>query len=174
MRLNGVGEFVALVDVDPDATGCDVVEQGFGKLGPLGRIGNIVGERRAREIDRALDGKLQRIDRRKWPRRRAAPDQHPPSLQGFQRPLVCVLADCVVYRRDALAVRQLADSLDDILAAVEDDLVATMGLGQFGLGLGRNRADDAQPQELGPLRGDQVSLEALRRFICWNKLFIAP
>src|SRR5204862_4149197 len=55
MRVRRVAQRIALADVDADAARGDVVEQLAGKRGLLGRIGDVVGERRARDVQRALD-----------------------------------------------------------------------------------------------------------------------
>ena len=64
MRLDGVVEGVALVDLDRDAAGADVVEELTGQRRALGRIGDVVGQRRARDEQRALHRELHRVDRR--------------------------------------------------------------------------------------------------------------
>ena len=64
VRLDGVVEGVALVDLDRDPAGADVVEELAGQLGPLGRVGDVVGQGRAGDEQRALDRQLHGVDRR--------------------------------------------------------------------------------------------------------------
>ena len=51
---------------------------------------------------------------------------------------------------------QLAHALGHILMAVVDRVIAAMGAGHLGLGVGRDRADHRQPEQFGPLRNDQA------------------
>ena len=51
MRLRRVLQLVALVDLDPDAAGGDVLEQLARERRLFRRIGDVVGERRARDVD---------------------------------------------------------------------------------------------------------------------------
>ena len=44
----------------------------------------------------------------------------------------------------------------DVLARVEDDVVAAVGAGQLGLRVARDGADHGQAQQLGPLGDDQA------------------
>src|SRR4051812_17925431 len=64
VRLNGVLQGVALVDLDVDAAGADVVEELPGQRRALRWVGDVVGQSRAGDEQRALDGELHRVDRR--------------------------------------------------------------------------------------------------------------
>src|SRR5262245_42365211 len=99
MGLNGVVEFVGLVDLDPDASGRDVVEQLAGEFGPLGGVGDIVRKGRPGDVERALDGKLKGVDGRNWSGRSADAHQHAATLQAAERLNRGVPADAVVDDR---------------------------------------------------------------------------
>src|SRR3954463_16416730 len=59
---DGVGQLVALVDRDGDPPRGHVVEQLAGQRAPLGRIGDVVGQGRAGDEQRALHRQLHRVD----------------------------------------------------------------------------------------------------------------
>src|SRR6188768_2722454 len=65
MGMRRVLERVVLVDLDADSPCGHVAEELARELGALGRVRDVVGERRAREEERSLDGELHRIDGRK-------------------------------------------------------------------------------------------------------------
>src|SRR3954463_6687858 len=75
VRLGGVLQGVALVDLDGDAAGADVVEELPGQRRALRRVRDVVGQGRAGDEQRALDGELHRVDRRGRARRRAEADE---------------------------------------------------------------------------------------------------
>ena len=108
---------IALVDLDLDPARRDVPEQLAGELALLRRIRDVVGERRPRDEDRALERELHRIDRRDRARRRAHAHQQAAPFQRVERGGKRVLADAVVDDRRADAVGQLANALRDVLAA---------------------------------------------------------
>src|SRR4051794_23683071 len=72
---DGVLEGVALVDLDRDAAGADVVEELPRQGRALRGVGDVVGERRACDEQRALDGELHGVDRRDRAGGRAEADQ---------------------------------------------------------------------------------------------------
>ena len=115
--LDGVVEGVALVDLDLDAAGADVVEELAGERGPLRRVGDVVGQRRAGDEQRALDGQLHRVDRRDRAGRRAEADEQAAPAERVQRAGDGGPADAVVDHRHAGAVGELADPGRDVLAA---------------------------------------------------------
>ena len=112
-------QLVALVDLDLDAAGRDVAEQLAGQLALLRGIGDVVGKRRPRDEQRALDRELHRVDRRDRSRSGADAHEQAAPLQRIERAGEGVLADAVVDDRRAGAVGQLAHALRDVLAAVD-------------------------------------------------------
>src|SRR4029453_14525125 len=62
-----------------------------------------------------------------------------------------ILADRIEHGGDTLAAGQLPDAIRDIFAPIIDDFVTAVGTGQLGLFFGRDGADDAQADKLGPL-----------------------
>ncbi|CAD5377767.1 hypothetical protein OF001_U230019 [Pseudomonas sp. OF001] len=154
--LHSVLQGVVLVDLDLDATAADVIEQLAGQVGLLGRIGDVVGQRRTGHVQRALHRQQHWIERRDRPGGGADADQQAAALERVQRGHEGVLADAVEHHVDADAIGQLAHALGDVLVAVVDGVVAAMGAGDFGLGLGGHGADHGQAEQLGPLRDDQA------------------
>src|SRR3954454_1196064 len=129
VRGDGVLEGVALVDLDRDAAGADVVEELAGQGRALRRVGDVVGQRGAGDEQRALDGELHRVDRRDGARRRAEADQEAAPTQRVQRRGECRRPDAVEDDRDAGAVGDLADPRRDVLPAVDDGVLAPVGPG---------------------------------------------
>src|SRR3954453_23042437 len=85
VRLDGVVQRVALVDPDGDAAGADVVEQLAGQGCTLRRVGDVVGQRRAGDEQRALDGQLHGVDRRGRAGGRPEADEQPAPAPGGPR-----------------------------------------------------------------------------------------
>src|SRR5690349_9612661 len=106
---DGVLQGVALVDRDGDPPRGDVVEQLAGERAALGRVGDVVGQRRAGDEQRALDGQLHRVDRRDGAGGGAEADDQAAAAQRVQGRRDRGPADAVVGDRDAGAVGQLAD-----------------------------------------------------------------
>src|SRR5690349_9751577 len=82
---DGVLQRVAPVDPDGDAPGADVVEELADQRRALRRVGDVVGQRRAGDEERALDRQLHRVDRRDRAGRRAEADQQPAPAQRVER-----------------------------------------------------------------------------------------
>ena len=155
VRVHGVLELVALVDLDPDAARGHVPEEFVGQRGLLGRVGDVVGERRSRDEQRALDRELHRVDRRDRARRRADADEQAATRERIERTGERVLADAVVDDADAGAVGDLAHALRDVLVAVEDHVVAAVRARHLGLRFRRHGADHVEAEQLRPLRDDE-------------------
>ena len=89
------------------------------------------------------------------PRGVAVADHEPPRPQAVEGGGEGVLPDRVEDDGHAGAAGQLADPLDDVLAGVDDRVVAAMGSRQLRLGVAADGADDGRPQVLRPLAGDE-------------------
>src|SRR6185369_7116018 len=63
VRLHGILQRVVLVHLDADAARGDVPEELLGERGLFPEIGDVVGERGTREIERALHRELHGVDR---------------------------------------------------------------------------------------------------------------
>src|SRR5574343_643347 len=61
--LNGVGQGVALVDLDADAAGGDVAKHLGRQFGFFNRVGDVVGQGGAGQVQRALAGQDVRVER---------------------------------------------------------------------------------------------------------------
>ena len=150
MRLNRVLEAVALVDLDLDPAGGDVAEQLAGQLGALGGVGDVVGQRRPRDVERSLDRELERVDRRDRAGGGADADQQAAAPQRVERLDGGVLADAVEDDGDADAAGEFAYALDPVLLRVEDGVIAAVRAGDLRLGLGGDGADDGEAEQLAP------------------------
>src|SRR5574337_54559 len=152
---------VALLDFDLDATGGDVVEEFARERVTLGRIADVVGERRARHIERALLRELRHGQR--WHRTRGGAEAHQQAtaLERIERAFEGGLADAVENDRNAGAVGELADAGGNVLVTVVDDVVAAIGAGDGGLLLARHGPDHPEAEEFRPLAHDQT--DAARR-----------
>src|SRR3954452_1030449 len=124
VRLDGVVEGVALVDLDGDAAGDHVVEELSGQGRALRGVGDVVGQRGAGDEQRALDGQLHRLDRRDRAGGGPEADEQAAPAQGVQGRRDGRPADAVVGDRDAGAVGDLADPGRDVLAGVDDGVGA--------------------------------------------------
>ena len=81
--------------------------------------------------------------------------------EAVERFVERVLADGVVDDRHFLAAGDLVDARDEILARVDDGVVAAMGLGELRLFVVADGADHGGAEMLGPLADDQA--DAARR-----------
>src|SRR6187200_1065747 len=99
VRLDGVVEGVALVDLDVDAAGAHVVEELPRQRRALRGVGDVVGERGAGDEERALDGQLHGVDRWDGARRRPEADEQAAPAQGIQGRRDGRPADAVVGHR---------------------------------------------------------------------------
>src|SRR6202051_4643591 len=95
MGLTRVLQRIALVDFDRDATGGDVAEQLAGQVVFLSRLGDVVSERRARQIERAFHREQLRIEWRGRSGGGADADQQAAPPQRIERGVEGVLADAV-------------------------------------------------------------------------------
>src|SRR4051812_34602081 len=81
---DGVVEGVALVDLDGDPAGGDVVEELTGQRGALPVVGDVVGQGGAGDEQRSLDRQLHRVDRRDGSGRRPEAHEQPAPAQRVQ------------------------------------------------------------------------------------------
>jgi hypothetical protein len=80
----------------------------------------------------------------------------PKRLQALQRAHEGVLADRVVHHAHAFAPGDLLDPLGEVLARVDDGVVAAVGLGQRRLLVGTDGADHRGAEGARPLADDQA------------------
>src|SRR5215472_9820996 len=156
MRLHSVLQLVALIDLDLDSPRRHVPEELVGKGAFLGRVGDVVGKGRACDEQRSLDRELHCIDR--WDRARCGTDayEQATALERVERALEGILANAVVHDRYAGPVGQFADALGNVLATVEDHVIAAVRSRDLGLLFRRYRTDDRKAEKPGPLRDDQT------------------
>ena len=156
MRLGGVAQGVALIDLDAHLAGRDPFEQ-FGterrQVGPLGGVGH---QGRPGDEQRALLREQDQVDRRHRPGGVAIGNHHAHRAQAVQRTCEGVLADTVVHHRHAFAAGDVAHALGEVLGGVIDHVVAAVRPGQFRLGRRADGADHRCTERLGPLAGDQA------------------
>ncbi len=83
-------------------------------------------------------------------------DHHAQGAQAVQGAHEGLLAHGVVDRVHALAAGDLPHPGNEVLAGVDDGVVAAVGTGDLRLGIGAHGADHRGPQAPGPLAGDQA------------------
>ena len=155
MGLDGLGQRVALVDLDLDRARRDHVEQVARTRDKLVALGGEVEQHGTGGVDRAVGRELRQLDRVGRARRIAEADQVAAPLQALHGAAQRVLARRVIHDRHARAVGDLLHLLDEVLVLVVDRVVAAMGLRELGLLLAAHGADHGDAQVVQPLAGDQ-------------------
>ena len=156
MGLDGVVEGVALVDLDLDAAGADVVEQLAREGRTLVLVRDEVRQRGARHVERALHRELHGVDRGDLAGGRAEADEQATARERVDRALVGRAADAVVDDRHAGPVGDLPDPGRDVLAGVDDGVLAAVRHGDGGLRVRGDAADDLDAEQARPLREEQA------------------
>src|SRR5439155_21026900 len=113
-------------------------------------------ERRPCEVERALAGEDVYVERLDLAGRRAEQRHQPTRPYAVERLHEGVLANRIIDDGQQLAAGDVLDAGDEILARVDDRMMAAMGLGELGLGIGADRADDGGTEMLRPLAEDEA------------------
>ncbi len=133
VRLCGVAEREALIDVDPDFPAFDHPEQPGGSRFELGAPGDVAEQRRPGEEQGSLLREQERRDR--FDRTRRIAEAHHQSARGeaIERLQEGVAADGIIDDRQLLAGRDPLDLGDEILPGVDDRMIAAVGARERGL-----------------------------------------
>ena len=110
----------------------------------------VVDQRRPRHEQRALLLQQQRIERRHRARRIAEGRRTCRADAGNRASRESVLADAVIDHVAQLAAGDLLHPRDEILVAIKDDVVAAIRLGELGLFLRADGADDGGAERAWP------------------------
>ena len=156
MGPDGVGEGVAVVDPDLHLAGRHHAEQGGGAVRQFGARGVVRHQRRTGEVERPLGGEQAGIERRNGAGRLAERRQQAARREAVERPREGRLPHRVVRHRNALAAGDLPHPFDEILARIDDGVVAAVGAGELRLLVGADGADDRRADGLRPLAGDEA------------------
>ena len=142
--------------LDLHRAGFHDIEQLFRHGDEIFALGGIGVERRARHIERAFrreQAEIERIDRAGGLTEQRDDAERGEAIQRFQEG---VLADGVVDHGALLAAGDLRDALHEVLAGVDDGVVATMGFREFCFLVAADGADHGGAEMLGPLAEDEA------------------
>ncbi len=156
MRFDGVVQRVFLIDRDFDRALADDIEQPIGDSEQILAFGGIGVQRRPGREQRSLG--LQNVDVESvdLARRAAIADKIAERREAIERGRERGLADAVIDHLAQLAAGDFLGPRGEILIAIEDGVMAAIGLGERGLVLGADRADDIGAEMIGPLAQDQA------------------
>ena len=156
MGRRRLGERVAVVDRHPDRARRDDAEELLGCRQQVLALRRVGDERRPREKERALHRQDGRVDRRDRAGRVAEAHHQPQGGEAVERVVEGRLPHGVVDDGDARPTGQRPHALREVLARVDDHVIAAVGPGEGGLGVAADGADDGGTQMLGPLAGDEA------------------
>src|SRR5271165_7410287 len=132
MGLGRLLQGIALVDFYLDLAGEHDVEQILRHRHQIGALSSIGVERRAREEERALLHEDAEINRTNRPG--GLPEAHHEAerAQAVERLQEGIFADAVIDDGNLLAVGQFLHALHEILARVDDRIIAAVGFRELG------------------------------------------
>ncbi|CAN0627694.1 protein of unknown function [Burkholderia multivorans] len=155
MCLDRILQVIPLVDFDADPACCHMAEQLVDQFRLFDRIGDVVGQARAGQVQRALAGQNLRIEWRDLAGGSADTDHQAAPLEGIERRHESGLAHAVKDHGYTHPAGQFAHARGHILMTVVDRVIATVSARYFSFGVGRDRADHRQSDQFRPLRNDQ-------------------
>src|SRR6185369_8723720 len=155
MRLGRVLEGVALLDFDLHLAALDHIEQlARGSL-ELRAIGDVIEQRRPGQEQRALLGEDSGREGIDGPRRIAEAHHQAARPQAIERLQEGVLPDRIVDDRKLLALGDPFNLGGEVLAGVDDRVIAAVGPGELGLLVRTDGADHGRSESFRPLADDQ-------------------
>ena len=154
MRLLHVAHRVGLADLDAHDAAADHVEEFGCRLEQVGAFRSVGEQRGSREEQRAALREFERSERRDGPGRIAIRDHQAERAQRIERSEKRVLADGVVDDVRALPARELLHARSEVVAALDQHVLATHGPHHRCLGVAADDGDHVRAEMQRPLRQD--------------------
>ena len=120
MRLRGVGQGVALVDVNVHLPAAHQGKQRIGHLLLHDRVGHMRAQRGAGDVERTGRGKVSDLERRHRPRGVAKAHHQTEGLQAGERTLPGVASDGVIDHGHAASGGEVFHPGDEVVLHVVD------------------------------------------------------